>query len=221
MPREVRGDVVCQNNKGEGPNRMSSTHRHIELVETNTVDGVERPDGQEIGNEWLRLENAYQQYRPELESYLTRLTGEPEAARDIVQETFARVSGIKEPARLNGGLKAYLYKTALNLVRDEWRRTQTRTANWPMLVADSLASDPACAQDDVIWHKQRLQVVKAALKELKPSVAGALLLHQFHGLTYVEIAAELNVSTRTVERYIKRAIEHCLKRLQALDDPLD
>lgn len=42
-----------------------------------------------------------------------------------------------------------------------------------------------------------------------------LVLNKFEGLTHVEIASRLGMSTKTVRRHIARALEHCAARLGA------
>ena len=69
--------------------------------------------------------SAQQQYEERLLRYATRLTGDAELARDIVQETFARLCG--ESAKLNGDLLPWLYTVSRNLAMDARRRTQRMT----------------------------------------------------------------------------------------------
>ena len=47
------------------------------------------------------------------------------------------------------------------------------------------------------------------LDGLDPKVRLALVLSQFQGLPYAQIAVRLNVSLRTVKNYIAQAMAHC------------
>jgi len=49
------------------------------------------------------------------------------------------------------------------------------------------------------------------LDGLKPTVREAFLLYQLGGLTHAQVALELGVSSRTVERYVASALLHCYR----------
>lgn len=54
-----------------------------------------------------------------------------------------------------------------------------------------------------------LERIAKMLDGLKPKVRTAFLLAQCEGLRYQEIAQQMGVSVRTVERYIADALYHC------------
>ena len=51
--------------------------------------------------------------------------------------------------------------------------------------------------------------IRDRLDGLDPKVRLALVLSQFQGLPYAQIAVRLNVSLRTVKNYIAQAMAHC------------
>ncbi|MGH8464276.1 MAG: sigma-70 family RNA polymerase sigma factor, partial [Pseudomonas sp.] len=63
-----------------------------------------------------------------------------------------------------------------------------------------------------------LERIAQMLDGLKPKVRRAFLLAQCEGLTHKEIAAQLGISLRSVERYVADALYHCyLLRYESQD----
>ena len=58
--------------------------------------------------------------------------------------------------------------------------------------------------------QEALQAVDTLLHGLPPVVRRAFLLSQLEGYTYAEIAQTLNVTVRTVQRYLTKAMEQCM-----------
>ncbi|MCY1183228.1 putative RNA polymerase sigma factor FecI [compost metagenome] len=56
---------------------------------------------------------------------------------------------------------------------------------------------------------QALMEIDRLLQGLGTKVKQAFILSQFDGLTYPQIAERLNISTRTVNNYMAKAMEHC------------
>ena len=65
-----------------------------------------------------------------LHGYLCRLSGDPATADEVLQETYIRMLNV--PAMDEAARKAYLYKTATNLLRDRWRRLKREQKWWEM-----------------------------------------------------------------------------------------
>lgn len=56
----------------------------------------------------------------------------------------------------------------------------------------------------------RVDQLAAALEELPAACREAFLLNRLDGLTHVEIARRFGVCAKSVQRYIERALRHCL-----------
>jgi RNA polymerase sigma factor (sigma-70 family) len=139
--------------------------------------------------DWERL---YVEHAEHLLRYLAKLTGEREAASELMQETFVR--GLRSGAPIAGPERAWLFRVATNLARDRRRRDRLFsfipfTGQEP---ARALAFDPVADQ------------VKSALRSIPFDQAATLLLHYQGGFTRAEIAAMHGVSEETVKSRIAR-----------------
>jgi RNA polymerase sigma-70 factor (ECF subfamily) len=121
-----------------------------------------------------------------------RVIGRDEDARDVCQETFLRafraLPGFKGQAKFS----SWLYRIALNLCRD-WIRRQKRT---PVVAAPEgidiieLAADqgPVESIEDLVARKQLSETVAIAMQHLPEEQRTAIILKEYHGLTFQEIA---------------------------------
>ncbi|MFJ2482021.1 sigma-70 family RNA polymerase sigma factor [Pseudomonas sp. NPDC087598] len=157
------------------------------------------------------LENYYR----ELVCFLNAKLGNRQVAEDVVHDAYLRVlerssdTPIEQP-------RAFLYRTALNLVIDDHRRNALRQVE-PLEVLDNeeryFAQSPHCPLD----HGQRLEMLQRALAELSVACRESFLLRKIEGLSHVEIASQLGISKALVEKHIVNAMKHCRLRIKQWD----
>lgn len=132
---------------------------------------------------------------------------QPSEAEDLLQETYLRAArGWRKEAVRHP--RAWLAAIALNLVREQRRRQASRppAPDTSSLLERGNTAAPS-EQDETLFLKQ-------IISGLPPKLRDAFVLHRFEGLTYPEIAQRLNISTKTVEWRISRALEICAARLR-------
>ena len=127
--------------------------------------------------------------------YLCRVLGRPDAAQDLTQEVFLRVTRAQVPDADASGQRAWVFKIARNLVlnhlRDGARRGQ------PVELVDA----PAPATQELTLA---LQQALTALADVDRDV---FLLRESAGLSYDEIAAACELSVEAVRGRLRRARE--------------
>ena len=121
-----------------------------------------------------------------------RVIGREEDARDVCQETFLRafraLPGFKGEAKFS----SWIYRIALNLCRD-WIRKQRRTPVVQM-PEDTEAMErmadrpPVESVEDLVARKELSAVVAEAMAVLPEEQRTAIVLKEYHGLTFQEIA---------------------------------
>ena len=121
-----------------------------------------------------------------------RVIGQEEDARDVCQETFLRafrgLAGFKGQAKFS----SWLYRLALNLCRD-WirRRRRTPISTLPEDVElEDLASEagPSESVEDLVARRELSGVVAVAMARLPDEQRTAIILKEYHGMTFQEIA---------------------------------
>ncbi len=127
---------------------------------------------------------------------------EDTAADTFCQMVVARVDpdSIEQP-------RAFLATIARRLIFDRHRRRKLELAYLERLSAlpELLAPSP----EEQLQLIEALVAIDRALDGLPLVVKATFLYSQLDGLTYVEIARRLDLSERTVSRYMKQALRQC------------
>ncbi|MBW0234975.1 RNA polymerase subunit sigma [Pseudomonas sp. D1HM] len=158
------------------------------------------------------MENYYR----ELVSFLSARLGNAHAAEDVVHDAYVRVlertagEPIEQP-------RAFLYRTALNLVIDGHRRNTLRQVE-PLDVLDTEEQFFSPSPQVLMDHGQRLEMLQRALAELPAACRDSFLLRKLEGLSHLEIAERLGVSRSVVEKNIVNAMKHCRVRIRMWDN---
>jgi RNA polymerase sigma-70 factor (ECF subfamily) len=147
-----------------------------------------------------------------------RVIGREEDARDVCQETFLRafraLPGFKGQAKFS----SWLYRIALNLCRD-WVRRQRRT---PIVdVPDGvdpfeLAADrqPVETIEDLVSRREMSAAVEEAMALLPEEQRTAIVLKEYHGMTFQEIAELQGCPLSTVKTRLYQGLTVLRRHLE-------
>ena len=131
--------------------------------------------------------------------YLSRLTGDPALADDLLQDAYYRFLRAGGQYESEAHRRNTLFKIATNLARDAARRRRVM----PFFVADDSREIPS--KEDVAGQVQRTTDVGRALESMKPRERAMLWLAYAEGSSHQEIAAALGVKTASVKLLLFRA----------------
>lgn len=158
------------------------------------------------------LHTLYLAYARELTAFARRRVGHDES-RDVVHDAYVRLVTYGEPELLDNP-RAYLYRVASNVANDYGKRSAQRDALSEQAVATAPSARVEPSAEDRVEHGRTLRRCLAALDELPEVYRHVFLLHRVDGMPQAEIAASLGIPRRTVERYIAKALAHCLKAIE-------
>jgi RNA polymerase sigma-70 factor (ECF subfamily) len=147
-----------------------------------------------------------------------RVIGREEDARDVAQETFLRafraLSGFKGQAKFS----SWLYRITLNLCRD-WIRRERRTPIAPApegvdLIDLAADGDTVETVEDLVARRELGRAVAKAMSSLPDEQRTAIILKEYHGLTFQEIADLLDCPLSTVKTRLYQGLSVLRKQLQ-------
>jgi RNA polymerase sigma-70 factor (ECF subfamily) len=147
-----------------------------------------------------------------------RVIGREEEARDVAQETFLRafraLKGFKGQAKFS----SWLYRITLNLCRDWIRREKRTPVAQPPEGVDiiELAGEGAPAEsiETLVGRKQLGRAVSKAMALLPEEQRTAIILKEYHGLTFQEIAELLDCPLSTVKTRLYQGLSVVRRQLE-------
>jgi len=149
-----------------------------------------------------------------------RVIGREEDARDVCQETFLRAFRALSGFRGQAKFSSWLYRIALNLCRD-WIRRERRA---PIVDAEdvdvtNLEVDRSGSEsiEDVVARKHLARLVERAMARLPAEQRTAIILKEYHGLTFQEIAELVGCPLSTVKTRLYQGLSVLRRELLERD----
>tara|TARA_B100000123_G_scaffold257595_1_gene221699 strand:- start:1150 stop:1710 length:561 start_codon:yes stop_codon:yes gene_type:complete len=169
------------------------------------------------------LELVVEKYYDDLLLFIGKRCGSDVVAEEIVQETWVRAKSAAETIPENP--RAYVFRIARNLLADHYRRSHNSPETYGRLSHLSVRSsqkdapgiveiDQAPSQEDVAAAQQELRIISRAVETLPPKCRQVFLMYRGEELSMREISEKLDVSVKTVENHIRKAMLECRRSLQ-------
>lgn len=153
------------------------------------------------------------QYQDRLYTSMVHVVGNPEDARDIVQDAFVRALTRLSTFQKGSSFYTWLYRIAFNLAMNRHQRL----ARERRALVGRPPRDPD-APADAIERQERVALVHQALNSLDERFRAVLVLRELEQLDYDSIAEILNIQVGTVRSRLHRArlmLRDALQRLKA------
>ena len=135
-----------------------------------------------------------------------------DVAKDIVQETFFILWQKKENIDPSKPVKSYITSAVrnkcLNYIRDHKKFSDT------ILGSEEYYIKSKYVQNDRLAEKELKVKIDISIGELPEKCREVFVLSRFENLKYHEIASRLNISVKTVETQVSKALQHLRMRLK-------
>ena len=146
---------------------------------------------------------AFGAYHAEIYSFLRRSTGDTEAAEDLLQDVFVRLTTEVDAGRAPVQLRAWLYRVATNLAISRGRRRSTVVRWLQRQDAASWNATTASPEAQVV-RREGVHELEAVLASLPADARTAMLLSA-EGFRGDEIAAAIGRSPGATRTMLSRA----------------
>ena len=146
---------------------------------------------------------------------LAKLLGDPHEASDAAQEAFLKAWRKLDAFRGESSFRTWLTRIALNAAASR-RRTAARRGTRTGLPPGPQVDGCAAAPDAASLSDERADAVRAAIAGLPEEFRAVVVLKEFEGLPYEEIAAVVGVPVGTVRSRLHRGRAELRRRLAPL-----
>jgi len=144
------------------------------------------------------------EYRQKMKSYLSRYL-QPQDVEDMVQEVFARLFSYKN-LFLVKELNAFIYATALNLVRDRAKHRHTIACKQFVDISNVPLTTDVDPQS-IAAALEELELLGQEIEKFPDRRQEVFVLQRLRGKTYREVATQLGISVGMVEKHMTTAIK--------------
>lgn len=148
-------------------------------------------------------------HRPLLGYLYHMLNGDLMLAEDMVQEAFLRMIRTHNQYDSSRPFKPWLYAIATNLVRDYYKRADTRHT---VMMPDTDWQDENTSPEAHLIHMAETHAISTALQALPLHFREAVFLRYYHEMSHQEIAETLGIPVGTV----KSRLSNGLRQLKSL-----
>lgn len=169
------------------------------------------------------FEMLYQRYEKPVLDFIYRMVIDASVAESLCQEAFYRVVKSKKKYKATAQFKTWLFQIALNLCRDRLRRMKHRShlsLNKPVMAQNDgdielqdLISDPSPGIVENFESGELESLIKAAIYSLPEEEHLVVVLKEYQGMQYSEIAEVLNCPIGTLKSHNYRAHQKLKKIL--------
>ena len=155
--------------------------------------------------------NLYDIYYSGLVVYCFNLTKDQDRAEDIVQQTLVKIWIKRDTLHIRSSLKSYLYRSVYNTFLKEYKKLKKEE----VVLADlknTVLMDFVEKDESIL--EERMKLLESAIDQLPKKNREVFLLSKKSGYKHKEIAAQLDISEKAVEKHISRATQSIKKWLK-------
>lgn len=175
----------------------------LNQVNTHIENSTLQPDSDQKDFDTIYIDNFNALHR-----YAFTLLNDQELAEEMVHLVFLKILERKEPINIHTSFKAYLYRAVNNECLNYIKHQKVEQNYYNK--QQHMTSQQTETSSSNMELKQLEQLLCKAINELPEQCRTIFQLSRFEELKYAEIAAHLNLSVKTVEHQMSKA----LKRLR-------
>ncbi|RPD39245.1 RNA polymerase sigma-70 factor [Chitinophaga barathri] len=148
------------------------------------------------------FERLFREHHAHCLAFAIHYTGDPYEAEEVVQLVFSQLWEKRETIMINGSERSYLFTAIRNTAISQWRKQNVRSEKEQSF---------GRMQDDTVHMSMQAreleQKLHTALEKLPERCREVFILSRKEQLKYAEIATVMNISVKTVENQMGKALK--------------
>lgn len=153
----------------------------------------------------------FQQHYPMVYKTLYRILSDVMLAEDLAQDVFMRFWEKRQQIDIQGTLEGYIRRMAVNEGLGYLRKNKKYTIE---NIEDDTAETAPSIEDSYLDNELQHQI-DHAVNSLPPQCRAVFVLSRFEELSHKEISEKLNISTKTIENQITKALKNLKTALKS------
>ncbi|NLU38413.1 MAG: RNA polymerase sigma-70 factor [Bacteroidales bacterium] len=177
----------------------------MELSDKHIVDCIQHGDEQVF-------ELFFRNYYERLCNYANTILNDMDEAEEMVQNAFLTIWERRESFEVHTSLKSYLYRAVYNSSLNSLKHKKVQQKH-EQYYKQNTAPDYESATSELMENELQ-QLAQKAIEQLPPQCKMVFTLSRVEQLTYAEIAEQMNISAKTVENHMVRALRFLREKLK-------
>lgn len=157
-------------------------------------------------------EHIFKKYYQRLCNYAGALLKDTTESEEVVQQVFVNIWNKREKIEIETSLQSYLYRAVNNAGLNRLKQLKVQRSHHEHFNYESVSAAESTSQS--VSKNELEKSLYAAVDRLPEQCRLTFQLSRFEGLKYQEIANELNVSVKTVENQVGKALKFLREELK-------
>jgi len=161
-------------------------------------------------------------YQHKIIQLVNRYVKDPSEAQDVAQEAFIKAYRALGNFRGDSAFYTWLYRIAINTAKNYLVSRSRRSSDYQVDIQDAEAIENAPqlqgmeTPERLLLNQEIIDTIKTAIEKLPEEMRTAIMLREFEGMSYEEIATAMDCPVGTVRSRIFRAREAIDNKLNPL-----
>lgn len=151
----------------------------------------------------IRFKKVFKQYYNPLCNFAATIVNDHKAAQDVVQDVFTKLWDKRDKIDIQTNEKTYLFQAVKHRAYEVLRKRKTESKILPSEFEESF--DDSNTIDQQAKEYMLKDILFKSIRQLPPKCQEIFVMNKVNGLTYNEIAEDLEISVKTVENHIGKA----------------
>lgn len=161
--------------------------------------------------DFMALEVLFKRFYKPLRAYAFRFVNDKDLSEDIVQDVFYELWKRRESVRFEDvAIKSYLFRAVythtLNVLHDKSQNTCSLATARDVDIVDQYVTSYMQNSEQSLLLKELEEEIMSYINTLPPQCRKIFMLSRSYGLKNREIAEQLNISVKAVEKQISKAL---------------
>ncbi len=158
------------------------------------------------------LQELFEEFYQPVCQVINRFIRDKAKVEDLAQEVFIRFWEKRQQIEINSSLPAYIRRMAINEALGYLRRNKYEDDRE---ITPEMAPGMEDSAEEQFLHQELELRVRAAINDLPPKCRMVFQLSRYEDLTYKEIAEQMDISVKTVENQMSKALRILRERLRS------
>lgn len=154
----------------------------------------------------------FEHFQQSIFNFIVYKTGDNDLSEDILQETFLKIWRNREQLDDTLSIKSYLFTMANNAAMNHFRHQEVVYSHQAKFQCEAEDRSP----EDILKSKEFYAQILGAIEKLPEKTRITFMLSRFEDLSYKEITERMDVSIKTVESHMGKALVLIRNKLEEI-----